>query len=235
MRSALGGRRGKTLFVLSIVAGVATGSLMAMDVGAGLAGSSYRLSDFQIAYPFDDPRPDVQPSLDVAGVSFLASWTTSDYPGEAQCQLRLMDATGQVVGTLDFSLQSATDGFSGPPMEVPVSRPPVSADGSCGEGNYPNPQSAGYEFRGPLTIASALDSVTGESVPGRTEIKFDVAWETPGVNPGMRLCSLVVVRKDGTESAPIEFRVNLAEGPETFNIEEDPATVQDASMSCRPL
>lgn len=92
-------------------------------------------------------------------------------------------------------------------MLVSVSGEPVSASASRTAAASEAESSAGpgYIITGPTKIAQVVNPVTDEVVPNTTELQFDVRWERAGENPGMRSCTLVVERKDGTEDPPIEF------------------------------
>jgi hypothetical protein len=195
---------------------------------------TYTLTGFEITYPYDDPRADIGPSLEVAGVSFVVHWPSGEYPGEADCQIGLTAASGQTVGTLDFGLNSASDGRRGAPMEITVDGVPVSAKGNCAPG-APYLPGPGYLFEGPTRIASPVDPITGEALPNRTELTFKVSWEQSNMAPGYRLCHLIVSRTDGSEDQPVTFGFLVGEGAQTINVEGAPETVQGARVACRPL
>lgn len=196
--------------------------------------ATYTLTDFEITYPYDDPRSDVPPSSRLAEVTYRIQWPSDGYPGNANCHLRLAGSEGQMVGSLRFGLDSASNDVHTRGMKVPVKAPPVSATGSCEPGDpyLPGP---GYFFEGPTSVSEVINPTTGEVVPGRTELTFQVSWERPEISPGFRQCQLIVSRTDGTEDPPLNFGVAISEGPETLNVAADPTTVEDARVTCRSL
>jgi hypothetical protein len=217
-----------------LVAVLWTGLPTLSSYSADAERTTYRLTDFDITYPYDDPRSDVSPSFQSAGVSYMVHWPGGRYPGNAHCHLKLVAAGGQAVGSLAFHLDSASDGVRTRLTGVPVDRPPASAEAACAPGE-PYLPGAGYLFEGPTKISSPVDNLTGEAISTWTELTFQVSWEHPGRFPGFRTCELFVSRMDGREDPPITIGMHIHEGPETLNIKGPPATVRDARVTCRPL
>lgn len=197
-------------------------------------GDTYVLSDFDIVYPYDDPRQDIPPSDRAAEVSFSTRWPQSGYPGEAQCELTLSDAQGLVVGTLTFDLISATNGSRAVPMVVPVSGVPVSAEASCHD-LFDNTSSRGYVVTGPTRASAVADSSPGSDSPNRTQLTFQVTWQETGSEPDFRTCRLMVKRVDGTLDPPTRFNLLSGDGEVTLVIEGSPASVADANVTCGPF
>lgn len=222
-------------FLIAAVVGVVSVTVIPAALGALSQNSTYSLSDFEIVYPYDDPREEVPPSEAEAAVSFAAHWPQSGFPGSSDCQVALTGTDGQQVGTLEFELLSATDGASPPPLVVPVSGEPIAAAGSCtAKPGEHSTAGAGYVFSGPTSISAATD-VTGQRVPTLTNVEFDVRWEDPSTSPGMRTCYLVVSRSDGTEDPPTKYNMLVGQRPVTFDVQGGRETVTGAEVTCGPF
>lgn len=130
--------------VLLAAQSVAYPALTAPPPPASPPQPSYKLSIFEIQYPYVDPRDEyVRPSVDrrtQAALSYSAAWLSDSFPGKAQCQIVLYGAGAEVVGRYRFELISYSpealkgEGF-GPPVRV--SARPVAASGSCKDSIHP--------------------------------------------------------------------------------------------------
>jgi hypothetical protein len=223
---------------------IATGACGGSPSYAPPAGSSesYTLGDFEIAYPYDDPRPDVGPWDDQASVLFTVDWPRSGFPGYANCVVTLEGRSGDVVGDLRFQLISGTDGARGEaPMIVPVSDEAAAASGSCTDEGSDDSLGSGYFFTGPTRIWApsvaydVSDDITGSDAPPLSQVEFDVLWEQPGKNPGMRTCYLYVTRADGTEDPPARYGMLTGEGRVVFDVRGEPDSIASARVTCGPL
>jgi hypothetical protein len=219
---------------------VAAASVTVVLLGVGivaLASSAneptYSLRAFDIRYPYENPRADIGPDKESALVSFEAHWPPSGFPGTAECHLTLYSADGAEVGSLDFQVLSGADGERVNAVPIRVSTDPATAAGSCRD--IPDevaPASSGYLFSELKSVKPLTSLATGETVPDRAELTFDVQWTVAGRNPGMRTCYLVIERADGTTDSPMKYNVLSGEEPVTLSIEGDPASVRDAHVTC---
>jgi hypothetical protein len=107
--------------------------------GRGLteSGSTYLLSDFEVEYPVPPPW---QGEGRYASVTYEARWSADSFPGEAACQLRLLDARDKVAATYDtgFSSIGAGPTESEAVIRVRGESVPVAAEGECGIGLVPD-------------------------------------------------------------------------------------------------
>lgn len=244
MRVAAHRHRRWIISFLIVVASVIAASLVGLGeksnvVVAADAAPSYELFDFEIQYPYVDPRDEYvdEPVVrsTTAGVSYAGRWAGSSYPGKANCEIILYGATGDVVGRVDFAITSGTP--EAPPTnfwpQIEVSAPPVSATGSCANSAYPT--GSGYAFERP-TISRPTDSDTGRTDTSRTKLSFPSRWATT-TDPALRTCSVIVHYKDGGSDAYGPLNVYLPNG-EPFVITPpiaDPQSIQDAEVRCSEL
>jgi hypothetical protein len=225
----------RSIVLVSAATAATLAFTLSRSLWTGKEGDTYALSAFRIVFPYDSARSDVSPSHDAAAVTFTTRWPDTGFPGGAKCRLSLSGSGGEEVGTLHFQLISGTDGTTSRPMLVPVSGRPISAEGSCQDDPDETSIGSGYLFTGPTSITTSANSITGEVIPGLSEVVFDVRWERPGQNPGMRTCFLVVTRTDGTHDAPLEYGMLVGEGALTFDVKGAPDTVADARATCGPF
>lgn len=195
---------------------------------------SYVLDGFEIEYPYVGPSENTEPDARQAGVTYVAHWATGEYPGSVDCQMDVFGADGEQVGSLQFSVDSASEEFTRPDLPVPVSDEPATAEATCASGDYA--EGAGYIYEGPSEIAPARNDRTGKPYEDRLEFTFDVRWENPDVAPEMRTCYLTVLHEGGVEQDPVRFDANIGQGRETINAYVgDPSTVETARVSCGEL
>lgn len=199
-------------------------------------GATYRLSDFHVTYPYDDPRPDVLPTHRKALAFFTTRWPKAGFPGGANCELLLTNSSGTQVGHVRFELMSGSDRARQGSEVVSVSGKPTAVTGSCQDKHNEIYTGRGYVFSAPTGIAAPVNPITHKPIPGRTEMGFNVRWAWPGLDPSFRTCRLVVERTDGTKDfLPAFSMISPAENSQTFNIEGDPRTVADAHVNCGPF
>jgi hypothetical protein len=220
-----------TVLSMGILAGAVLASLVfggrALSfVGDAIAtptGETYLLSDFTIEYPYVSLEPSAETDAAKAGVSFTAQWSGDGFPGEAPCVVTLRDGAGDVVGSTEFPASLASEPAT-PHFPVSVSGPPVSAEGTCGEGRYdPGP---GYTFDD-LTIAQSDDA-------GVTVFRFVSHWATEG-HPNWRSCQFQANLDDGT----VLTHTFGFSAPDGALYEEyarvGPDQVRDATVTCREV
>src|SRR3954454_396368 len=222
-------------FGLALVVGLAVCGLAVSKVSS-LAGSrsengTYEVSDFDIVYPYDDPRPDVGPSDALASVAFTSSWPPGGFPGRADCHVALQSAGRGEVGHLDFELVTGTNGSHTKPIVMPVSARPETASGYCFQAAGQIASGVGYILTGPTRIEPARNAM-GDKIPDRTAITFEVRWAEAEADPGLRTCFLRVDRVDGTMDAPQKFNLLDKVEPVTLYVDGSPATVASAEANC---
>ncbi len=166
---------------------------------------TYVLSDFEVEYPLvvrpiDGP---VERDPDQAGVRFRATWSGDVYPGEADCEIRVLDAGGNVAGTRKFSYASYGPSLGHPDIDVPVQGvvpaeggAALSADGSCGPGTPPG--TGEYRF-------ANLHMEQGDN---GARLAGDVTWATSDP-PLDQYCVATLEMPDGTS---VERTFTLAVG-----------------------
>lgn len=202
-------------------------------VKASEDSDTYLLSDFEIEYPYTDPREQV-PDSNEAVVWYRSTWSNGRYPGMVPCQLTLKDASGSVVGTHTFELSSATDVLpelvSSEPIKV--SGPPVTAEGFCEAGSYS--RGPGYAF-GPPAV-SRRPAAPGQQASEQASISFPVSW-SGSQHPGTRRCYVTVTFSDGRSERMGPFNLHLSkEGPFEFNVPlAEGQGVEDADVDCEAL
>jgi hypothetical protein len=224
----------RTTFIMGVIVGITAAAAIPLAVGAGADQPTYALSKFAIEHPYDDPRDEILPSAELAAVSFVAHWPEEGFPGTADCELSLLASDESPVGTLTFDLVVGVDGAQPPPMVLPVSAPPSTAEASCTDRAGEAAVGAGYQFVGPTKVAAAINPLTESTIKNITEVEFDVRWVGES-SPGLRTCYLTVLRSDGTSDAPVKHGVLWGEGPLTFDVEGAPATVSGAEVTCGPF
>lgn len=226
----------RSIFVASVVLGAGlvffAGSQGGRVVKASQGSDTYLLSDFEIQYPYTDPRDQV-PDASKAVVRYRSSWSNDRYPGLVGCQLTLMDASGNVVGSHTFDLSSATDVLPEPVSSEPinVSGPPASAEGFCEGGRYSS--GAGYSFGAPGISRRPADP--GQAARQQATISIPVGWS--GAHPGTRTCFVTVTFSDGSSDRMGPFNLHLSkEGPFEFSVPlRDGVSAQDADVECESL
>ena len=226
----------RSIFLTSVVLGVGlvffAGSQGGEVVKASQDSDTYLLSDFEIQYPYANPRDQV-PDAGKAVVRYRSSWSSGRYPGLVGCQLTLKDASGNVVGSHIFDLSSATDVLPEPVSSEPinVSGPPASAEGLCEGASYSD--GAGYSFGVPGV--NRRPAAPGQATARQATISFPVTWS--GAHPGTRTCFVNVAFSDGSSERMGPFNLHLSkEGPFEFSVPlHDGVDVRDADVDCEPL
>lgn len=225
-----------SVFAAAIAAGLLFGTASSSPVKPE-DGTSYALTNFEITYPYDDPRSAVPPDPNLALVSYELDWEGISYPGEVPCIIEVRDPSGAVVGSLDFTQTSGISGVRGPGLQVPVMGIPADAEGWCGSPR--NTEGAGYQFSAPaeMRVEPAIPGPRESHFEDRVAVTFDVTW-TGNSAPGLRTCDSTLMYEDGTEESLSSFNISMADPHErmTLNVKTDrPHDLADVDVSCRPL
>ena len=156
-----------------------------------------------------------------AFVKFGWSWTSTTYPGEADCRVRLFDESGALLSVHETgfaAFQPAGEGrFGG--IEIPEGSNPVDAEVTCGPGMV---------FVGSSYVFSNL-RVEGGHVVG------DVSWSS-GTPVGDAACAVRIIKSDGAEVVK-PFTLGVGEGTDTQltpNILEGVEDGTPAEIRCEP-
>lgn len=230
-----------TLLLLGVLVGASLSDLVSQTdvVEAADAAPSYELLDFEIQYPYVDPRDQYADEpvdrSNLAGVSYASRWAGSSYPGMAKCEIVLRGGTGDVVGHVDFEVTSGMP--QTPPTDfwpqIEVSAPPLSATGSCANSVYP--AGSGYAFERP-DISRPVDPETGQPDTSKSKLSFPSRWTTTS-NPGIRTCDVIVRFEDANRRIYGPLNVHLPQG-ELLVIQPpiaDPQSIRDAHVECTEL
>ncbi|HEY3023455.1 MAG TPA: hypothetical protein VGK11_07470 [Actinomycetota bacterium] len=169
---------------------------------------TYILSDFKVR-----PALDRQTGEEIPGralVLYRVTWSTPEYPGQHRCNLTVLDAGDREVGSLEFEQDSM---MPYPPLgsaiEVNVSDPPASANGSCGPERLDTP--VAYVISDPRVVPA------GE---GGIAVAFHVAWPdglAEGEYPGTNACVIDVFAPSGEVFVTYPFTLGVGPG----KIEQD--------------
>jgi hypothetical protein len=156
------------------------------------SGGTYELSNFEVQFPQQSPRGEGP----LATVTFTSRWTSPNFPGEAPCTIRLLDADGRVLTTLETGLTAMMREDRVPSVEIEVpSGIPTTAEGECGPGMI-------FDGRSQYVFSNLV--VEGDRITG------DIAWsaDTP---VGEAACAARVVGPDG-ESMIEVFTLGAGQG-----------------------
>jgi hypothetical protein len=233
-------RQKVTAFVATAIVGVLTGALLVVGRGAplpdaraadeqaniavpdsALTGETYVLSGFKLIYPFEAAGL-AEADAAWAGVVFTAQWSGDEFPGTADCTVTLRDESGAVVGSRDFHPLYVPTSSENAPLEVAVSAPPATAEGSCEPASGVYAAGPGYTF----DLEASEPSATG------TRFTFVAHWESE-IDPTVRRCTFAVTSEAGDAfEAEIEFM-----GPDgTEFVQEVPfKAASTPSMTCAEL
>jgi len=226
-----------SVFILfAIVAFVSVlGSLGGPDrVALAQPGSdTYLLSDFDIQYPYLAPRPESS-GTSQAVVYYKSYWSGTNFPGLVKCEITVEDGKGEVVGSIQFDLSSASpelpERIASAPIDV--TSPPSAASGGCEAGTYSSESS--YQFTKP-SFSRPTDLTTGQPSRDRVLVSFGVTWT--GSHPSMRSCVVDVEFSDGSTRSLGPFELHLSNS-QPYEIEvsaDEVADVRDARVECRPI
>lgn len=220
-------------------------------VPANEGDATYLLSDFEIHYPYRaidhmqgmepgserrDQYCSARPSrcevlADHAGVSFRWRWATSNYPGDLDCEIRLYDASGSLVGSAITGLSGLEPQSRGAGSVIPieVSREPATAEGGC-EGSRYEP---GAGWRITFVRAEPYTPTHGSrDAPPEARIRLIFDVEELGEHTDSRMCRMTVWFESGRVRRG-EFTTNsgkVFENMETAYPASDP--VSDAKIVC---
>src|SRR6266508_3253949 len=196
---------------------------------------TYILSDFRVR-----PALDRQTGEEIPGralVLYRVTWSTPEYPGQHRCNLTVLDAGDREVGSLEFEQDSM---MPLPPLgsaiEVNVSDPPASANGSCRPERLDTP--VAYVISDPRVV-----SADG----GGLAVAFNVAWPdglAEGEYPGTNACVIDIFAPRGevfvtspftlgTGPGRIEQDVGLGDAKRSALLGQD-LSAYSATVRCEP-
>jgi hypothetical protein len=96
---------------------------------SSVPSNNYVFSDFEVG-PSTDHSGNVVPGS--ADVTVTQRWSTYAFPGEHQCNITVLDASGRQIGTSDFQLMNMPSSVRSPmPVDVNGAIEGASATGSC--------------------------------------------------------------------------------------------------------
>ena len=212
---------------------------------------TYLLSDFEIHYPYRaiDHMQKMEPGserreqycsarpsrcevlADHAGVSFRWRWATLNYPGDLDCEIRLYDDSGSLVGSAIMGLSGLEPQSRGAGAVIPieVSTEPVRVEGGCEGSRY----ESGPGWRITFVRAEPYTPSHGSSdAPPEERIRLIFDVEELGEHTDSRMCRMTVWFESGRVKRG-EFTTNsgkVFENMETAYPASDPVT--DAKIVC---
>jgi hypothetical protein len=160
------------------------------------SGGTYLLSDFRLDFPAEIDSSSGDEGL-YARIRFHSEWSSTTWPGEAECEFRVVDRAGGVVASqpTGFSVAGPTSDTTQVTLEVPPdAKTPVAAEGECGPGMV---------FDGSSHYVFSDLRIEGGDLVG------DVAWSA-GTPVGYAACGIHAVGADGTEAFQV---LGLGAGP----------------------
>lgn len=217
---------------LTFIAGIALASQRSGALQPAEPGQdTYLLSGFEVIYPYVDPDvPGSKAETDQAGVTFDARWSGTTFPGSAQCETTLTDASGSTVGSLRFQFMStppATQQAS--PLPVDVKGAPTAASGFCAAGVTPQ-VSLTYSFTDLSVAATAAGTTMG---PGPV-LEATAHWPGPPSDGIVQVCRAEIIMSDGTIDA-YAFTLSVPDGAALkLRLPARFAGATDPTISCAP-
>jgi hypothetical protein len=178
------------------------------------SGGTYELSDFRVEYRPDGGSP--------VKVDFVSHWTSEEYPGEATCQIVVVDADGHPVGELEFGLSTLEpNGGRSREFPVDVNGVAVRASGACGPGMI---------ARGSTYVFS---NVVVDPAEGR--IKATVGWSSD-VPAGTAACIGAITTPEGTRliTEPFTLTIGSASAEVTPGIDQAVPEGSTGEILCEP-
>jgi hypothetical protein len=159
-------------------------------------------------------------------VSYTTDWAGDAWPGYAECQIRVLDGGGSIIGIQQFQrsqfLPHPVQGL----IEVDLGQNAVQeakgVEGDCAKAEKP-PETAGYMLTN-MRMAGSGDDPT---------LTFDVNWTT-SEPPLYHECDTVLRFDDGSTKS-LTFGISLPDG-DTGHIGVSPATALGTpeSVECHP-
>jgi hypothetical protein len=174
--------------------------------------ATYNLSDFQVV---NAGHSETDGAFVV--VSFSAAWSQASFPGYAECEVRLLDKGGGILGSQYFKYAS----YRADPDHISTSigvgsdqaaSTASSVEGDCSAATKP-PSSAGYELSN-LEVSSTGGSASERDQVGAAgpRLTFVAHWST-AEPPMLQSCEAKFLLPDGTSSA-FSFEISLGNGDE---------------------
>ncbi len=201
---------------LAVGAGAATLAAPTTQVLPAEDGeATYLLTGLQIMRVAGAPSDEVE-------VSYEARWATDIAPGEARCQVEVLNASGVVVGAIQFGLRINSPGLTSVfRLIVSVDDAPSTARGYCSAGEHIDP--------GATYVFSELEVVVE---PGPRVIGL-VSW-LDDKYPGEQFCRAELIA-DGLAEV-IDFTLGIPEGRGVIVLLPDRLGAADVtSATCEPI
>ncbi len=196
---------------LAVVASIAAGN----DVQPAAPNDpTYALSGFTLEF---------DAASSVAHVAYETAWTTTKYPGEASCVIEVVDASGRVVGSQQFGLDTYSRTTNDQFLDIPVSGTPASARGFCGAA--PSAPGSGYAF------SDVRVGHPAGLAPGEVRLIATGHW-IDGLMPPVMSCTAIATLPSGRTQS-VQFTLAVGDG-DTFQVvlPASFAGATDPSISC---
>lgn len=194
---------------------------------AGATSSNYVLSDFEVN-PNTDPRAGDAIPANVA-VTFTQRWSSDAFPGEHRCNLTVLDANGNEIGTLDFQMLNLSSPHrSSMPVGVDSSIHGASASGSCDPTRLDDPVAYGTVVTGFTQTDSGIDVEYRVTQPAVVAPWQEISYQA---------CTVAAWDGGGVLSSA-QFTTNAPDGVFQTGIDMDSSAaskVTEATLSCEPF
>lgn len=181
---------------------------------------TYLLTDMTVEVPYRGMDGVVDDSK--AGIGYDITWSTASYPGAAECEIRVLDAEGTVIGSDQYEFVNLEPkSLDQRPLPVSVDGVPASAEGECAAAA---PESGNYRISNPIVE-------TDED--GATNLIADIAFGNSG-RPGVGACTAFLTLPGGV-TTNWAFTIQVPEGRmviASLGSDFEGASVQ--SVSCGP-
>jgi hypothetical protein len=208
----------------SAIVGVMAGLSTAHDFSAAAPGeASYVISDAKATY---------SPESSQASATFTYHWSTSTYPGKADCKVDYLDDQGNVVGSTVVSLTSLTPSaqMTSDFAQTKVSGTPSSVAGTCAAGDA-DQNSGTYAFS-EVEINSKDVNLATEG--NEVALDFTANW-TSSAPPGEQQC---VLNATASDKSPLTYSFTLGSGDGDHSELLLPGAYADSTdpvISCSPI
>jgi hypothetical protein len=182
--------------------------------------ATYELSNLRVQYPYVAPDGTVDRSQ--AGITYDLTWRSPTYPGTADCELRALDSTGNVLGFATFEFRNLVPtSLDQAPLPVPVAGAPTAAEGVCAAARL---DSGDYRLSNPQIVTTDY---------GATDLVADIAFGGRG-RPGVGDC-LATLSLAGGGTREWTFTLQAPEGRMTVaSLGEGFEGASVESVSCGP-
>lgn len=220
-RIAMARRRKSSVILLLAASGLlgfyassvgAQGGIEQADTGE----PTYLMTVIQIAPLSAEPNLEAK----AVGVTLDSAWVGTEFPGYAQCEIRVFNAAGSVLGVRTFEFASYIP-TSQHTIDLLVDGVAASGSAACAAAEKP-PLSAGY-------IVSNAEVI---GTPDDPRLVFDVVWKTTDP-PLLQACKALLRRSDGiTQTFDFELSIGNGERGEVM-LTPDLASATPMDISCK--